>query len=125
MLAQEFEKAGLSTVTVTMMPYWAEKMGTSRTLGVEVPFGHAFGMAGDRDMQMSVVRTALVLLEDAREPGAASEVDIVWPQPSDDARKDWQPSEPSPIIKMMREQAQARAQQERGSAGDNTASPSS
>jgi hypothetical protein len=108
-LAQEFEKAGLSTVMVTMMPYWAEKLGTPRTVGVEVPFGHAFGMPGARDMQMSVVRAALSLLEDAREPGAMREIEIEWPQPSDEARKDWQPLEPSPIIKMMREQAQARA----------------
>jgi hypothetical protein len=112
-LAQEFENAGLSTVTVTMMPYWAEKMGTPRTLGVEVPFGHAFGAPGDRDMQMSVVRAALALLEDAKEPGTISEVEIEWPQPSDEARKDWQPLEPSPIIKMMRERAQAQAQQAR------------
>ena len=113
MLAQEFEKAGLSTVTVTMMPYWAEKLGTPRTLGVEVPFGHAFGMPADRDMQMSVVRAALTLLEDARAPGAMAEVEIDWPQPSDEARKDWQPLEPSPIIKMMRERAQAQAQERR------------
>lgn len=115
MLAQEFEKVGLSTVMVTMMPYWAEKLGTPRTLGVEVPFGHAFGMPGDREMQMSVVRAALSLLEDAREPGAMREVEIEWPQPSDEARKDWQPLEPSPIIKMMREQAQARAAERRDS----------
>ena len=115
MLAQEFEEAGLSTVMVTMMPFWAEKLGTPRTIGVEVPFGHAFGMPGDREMQMSIIRAALSLLEDARVPGAASEVEIAWPQPSDEARKDWQPLEPSPIIRMMREQAQARVQQERGS----------
>jgi hypothetical protein len=114
-LAQEFEKAGLSTVMVTMMPYWAEKLGTPRTVGVEVPFGHAFGMPGDREMQMSVVRAALSLLEDAREPGAMREIEIEWPQPSDEARKDWQPLEPSPIIKMMREQAQARAAERRDS----------
>ena len=115
MLAQEFEKAGVSTVMVTMMPYWAEKLGTPRTVGVEVPFGHAFGMPGDREMQMSVVRAALSLLEDAREPGAMREIEIEWPQPSDEARKDWQPLEPSPIIKMMREQAQARAVERRDS----------
>jgi hypothetical protein len=114
-LAQEFEKAGLSTVMVTMMPYWAEKLGTPRTLGVQVPFGHAFGMPSDCEMQMSVVRAALSLLEDAREPGAMREIEIEWPQPSDEARKDWQPLEPSPIIKMMREQAQARAVERRDS----------
>jgi hypothetical protein len=114
-LAQEIEKAGVSTVMVTMMPYWAEKLGTPRTLGVEVPFGHSFGMPGDSDMQMSVVRAALSLLEEAREPGAYAEVAIEWPQPSDEARKDWQPLEPSPIIKMMREQAQARVAERRDS----------
>jgi hypothetical protein len=110
-LAQEFENAGLSTVMVTMMPYWAEKLGVPRTLGVEFPFGHAFGMPHDRETQMAVVRAALSMLEDAKQPGEQRDLDVEWPQPSDEARKDWQPSEPSPIIKMMREQAQARAQQ--------------
>ena len=111
MLAQEFEKAGLSTVTVTMMPYWSEKLGTPRTLGVEFPFGHAFGMPNDREMQMTVIRAALSLLDEGREPGIVRDLDLDWPQPSDEARKDWQPLEPSPIIRMMREQAQARAQE--------------
>ncbi len=73
MLAQKLEEAGLSTVTVTMMPFWTKKLGTPRTLGVEVPFGHAFGVPGDREMQMSIIRAALSLLEEAREPGAAGE----------------------------------------------------
>jgi hypothetical protein len=110
-LAQEFEKAGVSTVMVTMMPYWAEKLGTPRTVGVEFPFGHAFGMPNDRDMQMAVIRGALSLLEEAGAPGASRDLDLEWPQPSDEARRDWQPLEPSPIIRMMREQAQARAQE--------------
>src|SRR5438093_578258 len=86
------------------------QMGTPRTLGVEVPFGHALGMPGDREMQMMIIRAALSLLEQAQQPGAMSEVEVEWPQPSDEARKDWQPLEASPIIKMMREQAQARAE---------------
>ncbi len=110
MLAQTFEEAGLSTVMVTMMPFWTEKMGTPRTLGVEVPFGHPLGMPGDREMQMMIIRAALSLLEQAQQPGAMSEVEVEWPQASDVARKDWQPLEASPIIKMMREQAQARAE---------------
>jgi hypothetical protein len=115
-LAQEFESAGVSTVMVTMMPYWAEKLGTPRTLGVEFPFGHAFGVPNDQRMQMTVIRAALSLLEGADRPGATRDLDLEWPQPSDRARKDWQPLEPSPIIKMMREQAQARAQQSRADA---------
>jgi hypothetical protein len=68
------------------------------------------GMPGDREMQMMIIRAALSLLEQAQQPGAMSEVEVEWPQPSDQARKDWQPLEASPIIKMMREQAQARAE---------------
>lgn len=98
---------------VTMMPYWAEKLGTPRTIAVEFPFGHAFGLPNDREMQMAVIRAALSLLEEADAPGASRDLDREWPQPSDEARKDWQPLEPSPIIKMMREQAQARAVQSR------------
>lgn len=106
-LARTFEEAGLSTVTVTMMPYWAEKMGTPRTLGVECPFGHPFGSPGDAAMQMLVVREALRMLETAGEPGEIRDLDLQWPQPLDEAKRDWQPPEPSPIIKMMLEQRRA------------------
>jgi hypothetical protein len=98
---------------VTMMPYWAEKMGTPRTVGVEVPFGHPLGMPRDAETQMRIIYAALALLKNASEPGAAAEVEVNWPQSHDEARKDWQPSEPSPIIRMMREQAQARAEARR------------
>ena len=117
MLAQEFEEAGFSTVMVTNMPYWSEKMGVPRTIGVEFPYGHQLGMPGDREMQMTVIRAALSLLEQAREPGEVRELDIEWPQPFDEAKKDWQPAEPSPIVKMMIEQRRAAAEQARGQGG--------
>jgi len=103
-LARIFEAAGLSTVLVTNMPYWAEKIGVPRTLGVEFPFGHALGRPGDQDTQMLVIRAALALLEEGRTPGEIRELDIEWPQPFDEAKRDWQPLEPSPIVKMMLEQ---------------------
>ena len=105
----------MSTVLVTNMPYWAEKIGTPRTVGVEFPFGHMLGRPGDRDMQMRVIREALSLLEEAKEPGAVCELEIEWPQPFDEAKRDWQPLEPSPIIRMMIEQRRAQRQQQEGS----------
>ena len=114
MLAQEFEGAGFSTVMVTNMPYWSEKMGVPRTIGVEFPYGHMLGMPNDREMQMTVIRAALALLEEAREPGTIRELDLEWPQPFDEAKKDWQPLEPSPVVKMMIEQRRAAAEQARG-----------
>jgi D-proline reductase (dithiol) PrdB len=111
-LARGLESLGLSTVIVTNMPYWSEKMGAPRTIGVEFPFGHPLGMPGDRETQMRIIREALRLLDEAREPGEVRELEIEWPQPFDEAKRDWQPAEPSPIVKMMLEQ-RAKAAQER------------
>jgi len=101
-------------VVVTTMPYWCEKMGTPRTVGVEFPFGHQYGMPGNREMQMKVILAALSLLEEAREPGEVRELDIEWPQDFDLAKKDWQPLEPSPIVAMMLEQRRAAAREAHG-----------
>ena len=98
----------MSTVLATMMPHWAERLGVPRTVGVEFPYGHPLGRPGDRETQMGIIRSALNLLEEATAPGEIRELDYVWPQELDEAKRDWQPSEPSPIIRMLREQAKAR-----------------
>ena len=99
------------------MPTWCSGAGSSgvpRTIGVEFPYGHQLGMPGEGEMQMTVIRAALSLLAEAREPGEIRELEIEWPQPFDEAKKDWQPAEPSPIVKMMIEQRRAAAEQARG-----------
>ena len=108
MLARVFERAGLSTVTVTMMPRLAERLGVPRAVGVQFPFGHPFGRPGDVETQTAVLRAALRLLEEAREPGARADVEIAWPEPQKVAYKGWQPREMSPIVRYMREQVLAR-----------------
>jgi hypothetical protein len=112
-LARVIEAAGISTVLVTMMPYWAERLGAPRTLGVEFPFGHPLGRAGARDEQLAVLRRALRLLERADAPGAVEHFDQPWQGDFDEWRKRWQPSEPSPIIAFLRERAQQQAQERR------------
>jgi len=116
-LARTFEEAGLSTVLVTVMPYWAERLGVPRTVGVEFPYGHPLGQPGDRDTQTAIIREALRLLEEATGPGEIRELDYVWPSApgGDEAKRDWQPLEPSPIIRMMIEQRRAQRQQQEGS----------
>ena len=99
MLARVIEAAGIPTVTVTMMPELAEKYRTSRVLGVEFPFGHSFGVVGDSKMQTRSLRAALDLLTTATRPETRVDLDTVWPGDRKQAYKDWQPSEPSPIVK--------------------------
>jgi hypothetical protein len=81
-----------------MMPDVAEKYRLSRVVGVEFPFGHAFGMPGDGAMQLSVARAAVDVLATATGPASRSDVEIEWPVDTRVAYRDWQPSEPSPIV---------------------------
>ena len=100
-LARTLEKAGLSTILVTMMPYWAEKVGVPRALGVEFPFAQTLGRAHDAAQQRRVLLEALRVLESAREPGQIVHSSELWPQDPAEAIREWQPTEPSPIIREM------------------------
>lgn len=100
-LARTLESEGLTTVLVTMMPYWAQRIGAPRTLGVEFPFGHTLGRPHNIPQQMRVIREALTVLETAARPGEIVHSQEKWPAPTEQAIKDWQPEEPSPIIREL------------------------
>jgi D-proline reductase (dithiol) PrdB len=102
-LARWIEAAGIPTVTVTMMPSVAEERRAPRIVGVEFPFGHPFGMAGDRGMQRRVLELALRVLAGARAFGTRVDLDVEWPVPVREAYRSWQPKEPSPIVRKMLE----------------------
>ncbi len=118
-LARAIEAVGISTVLVTLMPYWSEKLGTPRTLAVEYPFGHMLGRAGQRDEQLAVIRRALGVLRDATAPGAVEHYEQPWQEDEKEWRRRWQPAEPSPLIKMLLDAAKQQAQERRE--GDNPA----
>lgn len=101
-LARTLEEAGLSTILLTNMPYWAEKVGVPRTLAVEFPFGQLLGQPGDSQQQTAVIREALRVLEEAEVPGSIVHSQLRWPIPAAQAIKDWQPAEPSPVIAALR-----------------------
>jgi len=100
-LARIFETAGLSTLLVTNMPFWAEKIGVPRTLAVEFPFGHILGQPHDRQQQMRVLRRALEVLEEATVPGTIVHFQERWPIPLEEALKDCHPEMPPPIAAHM------------------------
>ena len=102
-LARWFEAAGIPTVVITMMPAVAEERRAPRIVGVEFPYGHAFGMPGDRKMQRQVHELALRVLAGAADFGTRVDVDIEWPVPLRDAYRAWQPKEASPIVRKLLE----------------------
>jgi hypothetical protein len=106
-LARWIESNGIPTVVVTMMPDVATALGAPRVVGVEFPFGHAFGMPGAAAMQRHVLLTALTVLSGAAAFGTRVDVDLEWPVPLREAYRSWQPAEPSPIVKLMLERSRA------------------
>jgi hypothetical protein len=99
-LARIFELAGMSTVVVTNMPFWSDRVGAPRSLGVEFPFGHIIGPAGDSAMQTRVIRQALDVLQTGR-PGTIEHFQEPWPEPLDVARRRSEPETPPPIAAQM------------------------
>ena len=100
-LARWIERAGIPTVVVTMMPAVAEERRAPRIVGVEFPFGHAFGVAGDKVMQRRVLELALRVLAGAGAFGTRVDFDLEWPVPEREAYRAWQPAEPSPIVRKL------------------------
>jgi D-proline reductase (dithiol) PrdB len=100
-LARTLEAAGLATILVTNMPFWAEKTGVPRTLAVEFPFAHTLGQPHDTAQQMRVIIQALDVLETAQAPGTIVHSPETWPAPQPEALQDWQPAEPSPVVQVM------------------------
>jgi hypothetical protein len=94
-------------VIVTMMPSVAEERLASRIVGVEFPFGHPFGMAGDGVTQRRTLELALQVLAGAARAGTRVDLDVEWPVPLREAYRSWQPKVPSPIVRRMLEARQA------------------
>ena len=84
-----------------MMPSVAEERMSARIVGVEFPFGHAFGMPHDRGMQRQTLELALHVLTGATRFGARVDLDAEWPVPVREAYRAWQPKEPSPIVRKL------------------------
>jgi hypothetical protein len=102
-LARWIEAAGIPTVTLTMMPSVADERLAPRVVGVEFPFGHAFGMPHDRVMQRRTLELALRVLAGASKFGTRVDLDVAWPVPIREAYRAWQPKVASPIVRRMLE----------------------
>jgi hypothetical protein len=106
-LARWIEAARIPTVVVTMMPAVAEERRAPRIVGVEFPFGHAFGVPRDKVMRRRVLELALRVLAGAAEFGTRVDLDVEWPVPVREAYRAWQPKVASPIVRKMLEARQS------------------
>ena len=82
------------------MPVLARTIEAAGIPTVEFPFGQAFGMIDDLDMQREVAEAAVQMLADATQPETRRDLDIEWPIDTKTAYRAWQPAEISPFVKM-------------------------
>ena len=102
-----FERGGISTILVTMMPTWAERYGVPRAVGVEFPFGHPLGLPGGTQLQMAVIHDALKIIQEAIGPNTIVHLDHRWPGDEAQWRRQWQPTGASPLISKYLDQIRA------------------
>jgi len=96
---REIEEAGISTISLSMIPEFTRSVGAPRIAAIAYPMAHPLGAPGDREGQMAVLRATLRALEEAREPAEVVELPFEWPERPGQVHAD--PAEPPPIAKLL------------------------
>jgi len=100
LVARTIEAVGIPTVCLNMIWPFQRIVGMPRVAAIEHPFGRPYGDVDDADTQTAVLRAALDVFVRAGEPGYVEHLPFTWPQ--DPEETNWHPSEPSPIIAMIK-----------------------
>ncbi len=104
------EEAGIPTVALNMIWPLQRAVGMPRVAAIEHPFGRPFGDVDDAEGQRAVLRAMLEVAEKAQTPGQITHLPFRWHQ--DPEQTNWHPSEPSPIIAMIKARQAKKAEKE-------------
>ncbi len=85
-IAREIELGGMPTVCISYLPELTEILGAPRSLTVRFPFGAPCGNPGNGELHRAVLREALLLLREAKEPGAMAASAHAWRESDPAAR---------------------------------------
>lgn len=75
-------------------------VGMPRVAAIEHPFGRPYGDVDDIETQTEVLRAALRIGASAQQAGHVEHLPMRWHEEPERTR--WHPSEPSPIIAMLK-----------------------
>ncbi|HVC42109.1 MAG TPA: hypothetical protein VND54_09050 [Candidatus Saccharimonadales bacterium] len=81
LLARVFERAGLTTVTVTGACDITERVRPPRAGWLQYPLGNSMGRPNEPDEQRAICLDVLGLATSAASPGAIAHLDYQWPDP--------------------------------------------
>ena len=73
LIARTLEESGISTVTISLLREITEKVSPPRALEVPFGFGFPLGRANDVGLQHKILKAALEMLEEVKEPGEIRE----------------------------------------------------
>jgi D-proline reductase (dithiol) PrdB len=82
LLARVFERAGLTTVTVTGARDITERVRPPRAGWLNFPLGNSVGRPNERDEQRAICLEILGLAASATSPGAIANLSHQWPDPT-------------------------------------------
>jgi len=78
LIQREIEKAGITTIGVSIVREYTEKVQPPRTVYVKWPFGHPLGEPGNVKQQRAVVLEAFKALYDFTTPGEIVDLPFRW-----------------------------------------------
>ncbi len=78
LIQREIERAGISTVGLSIIRSFSEKVRPPRTLFLEWAFGHPLGRPFNRDQQRAVCVEAFKALCAIRQPGDIVDIPFKW-----------------------------------------------
>jgi len=100
LVQRAIEAAGISTITLSVIPDFTASVGAPRVAALQYPLGRPFGEPDDVDQQLAILRAALGALESIKTPGEIADLPFVWPETR--RKTHWHPKETAPIVKLLR-----------------------
>ena len=78
LIAREIEKAGIPTMSISIVREYSEKVRPPRTVFLKWPFGHPLGEAFNKAQHLAVLARALDALAGIQRPGEIVDLPFLW-----------------------------------------------
>ena len=78
LIQREIEKAGIPTISISIVRKLTEEVRPPRAIFLKWPFGHPLGEPGNVAQQMTVLRDAFKAIKEIKEPGTIIDLPYRW-----------------------------------------------
>ena len=78
LIQREIEKAGIPTISISILRKLTEEVKPPRTVYLRWPFGHPLGEPFNVPQQMTILKDAFKALREIKEPGTIIDLPYRW-----------------------------------------------